>query len=160
VAQTQDQRRASRAVSAWLAHHERNTAWLVRQTEADPGTIGDFLNGNRWPKFKTQGRIEKALGWAAGTLTAIADGDEVPELGIGESGSQEGAVGGDTQDAQQFVESLTGERLQWSHQRGPAAGDPAKQSRDRPHGRPHRSSVESGLGALSERVAKLEEPRA
>lgn len=98
MAQTQDQRRASRAVTAWLAHHERNTAWLVRQTEADPGTIGDFLNGNRWPKFKTQGRIEKALGWPAGTMTAISDGAEPPNLDT--------AVGGDTQDAETEDELL------------------------------------------------------
>lgn len=80
MAQTHDQRRASRGVSAWLAHHERNIAWLIRKTKADAGTIGDFLNGNRWPKFQNQGRIEKAIGWPAGTLTAIADGAEVPGL--------------------------------------------------------------------------------
>lgn len=91
MAQTRDQRRASLAVSAWLAHNERNTAWLVRQTEADPGTIGDFLNGNRWPKFRTQGRIEKALGWAAGTLTEIADGGPAPD-------AAEPPVGADTDD--------------------------------------------------------------
>lgn len=90
MAQTQGQRRASLAVAAWLAHEERNVAWLVRQTGSDPGTLGDFLNGNRWPKFNTQGRIEKALGWPAGTITAIADGAEAPEPGA--------HVGGVTED--------------------------------------------------------------
>lgn len=99
MAQTQDQRRASLAVSAWLAHNERNTAWLVRQTEADPGTIGDFLNGNRWPKYKTQGRIEKALGWAPGTLTAIADGAPAPD-------ATETPVGDDTENAAEVDELL------------------------------------------------------
>lgn len=98
VAQTKGQRRASRAVSAWLAHEERNAAWLVRQTGADPGTIGDFLNGNRWPKFATQGRIEKALGWTSGTLTAVADGDDPPEPGA--------TVSGPAQDADQEVSDL------------------------------------------------------
>lgn len=98
MAQTQHQRRASHAVAAWLAHHERNISWLVRQTEIDPGTIGDFLNGNRWPKFKTQGRIEKALGWPAGTLTSVADGAEAPD--------PESSVGGDAQDAPQEDELL------------------------------------------------------
>jgi hypothetical protein len=102
VAQTQDQRRASRAVGTWLAHHERNAAWLVRQTEADPGTIGDFLNGNRWPKYKTQGRIEKALGWPAGTLMDIADGGEPPEV----DAEPAQGVGGDTQDAETEDELL------------------------------------------------------
>lgn len=91
MAQTQGQRRASRAVTAWLANEERNAAWLVRQTGADAGTIGDFLNGNRWPKFKTQGRIEKALGWQPGTLTEVADGAQPP--------SMEATVGGDAEDA-------------------------------------------------------------
>jgi len=95
VAQTQTQRRASRAVATWLAHREANAAWLVRQTGSDPGTIGDFLNGNRWPKFKTQGRIEKALSWPPGTLTAIADGAEPPDP----EAEPDAAVGGDEQDA-------------------------------------------------------------
>lgn len=89
MAQTQGQRRASLAVVAWLTHEERNVAWLVRQTGSDPGTLGDFLNGNRWPKFNTQGRIEKALGWPAGTITAIADGAEAPEPGAGVGGGSE-----------------------------------------------------------------------
>lgn len=80
MAQTQHQRRASLAVGAWLSHHERNAAWLVRQTEADPGTIGDFLNGNRWPKYATQGKIEKAIGWPAGKMSGIADGEDAPPL--------------------------------------------------------------------------------
>ncbi|WP_248582560.1 hypothetical protein [Nocardioides sp. InS609-2] len=94
MAQTETQRRASRAVARWLAHREANTAWLVRQTGSDPGTIGDFLNGNRWPKFKTQGRIEKALSWPAGTLTAIADGADAPDPDV----NQPENVGGDTHD--------------------------------------------------------------
>lgn len=80
MAQSSGQRRASQAVVAWLAHHEQNAAWLARQTKADPGTIGDFLNGNRWPKYGTQGKIEKAVDWPAGTLTAIADGGDPPAL--------------------------------------------------------------------------------
>lgn len=78
--QTDRQRRASRAVAAWLAHHERNATWLVRHSGADPGTIGDFLKGSRWPKYTTQGKIEKALEWPAGTLTEIVDGAEPPPL--------------------------------------------------------------------------------
>lgn len=96
MAQTEDQRRASRAVATWLSYHERNAAWLVRQTEADPGTIGDFLNGNRWPKFRTQGRIEKALGWPPGAMTAIADGANAPDPTVQDVAT----VGGDTQDAE------------------------------------------------------------
>jgi hypothetical protein len=154
--QTPHRRRASLAVSAWLSHHERNPAWLARQTEADPGTIGTFLSGSTWPKLKTQGRIEKALGWPAGTLTAIADGAEPPPLDGG-SALQDPVVGGDTQDAQQFVESLTGERLQSGVTNEDLLREilRSRSEADRMAGRIE--SVESGLGALSERVAKLEE---
>jgi hypothetical protein len=160
VAQTQSQRRASLAVSAWLAHHDRNPAWLVRQTKADPGTIGDFLNGNRWPKLGTQGRIEKAIGYPAGELTAIADGAEPPALKDGKA-SPDGTVGGDPQDAQQFVESLTGERVQG----GVTNEDLLREIvRSRAESDQFRAEVvdrldvvEIGVESLSSRVAKLEE---
>lgn len=80
MAQTDTQRRASDAVAAWLARHHRNPAWLVDVTGADPGTIGDFLNGSRWPKLGTQGKIEQAVGWPAGTIRHIGNGGEVPPL--------------------------------------------------------------------------------
>lgn len=79
MAQTQAQARASDAVAAWLASHHRNPAWLVEAARADPGTIGDFLNGQRWPKLGTQGRIEEALGWPAGTIRQIGNGGPVPD---------------------------------------------------------------------------------
>ncbi len=79
--QSSAQQRASDRVAAWLAHHEKNPAWLVDETKADPGTIGDFLNGSRWPKLGTQGRIERALGWRAGTIRQIGNGADPDELG-------------------------------------------------------------------------------
>lgn len=79
--QTPDQRRASQAVAAWLAANEKNPAWLVHQTKADAGTIGDFLNGKRWPKVGTQGKVEKALGWPAGAIRQIGLGEEPASVG-------------------------------------------------------------------------------
>jgi hypothetical protein len=52
--------------------HGWNIGRLADATKADPGTIGDFLNGERWPKLGTQGRIEEALGWPAGIIRQIA----------------------------------------------------------------------------------------
>lgn len=75
--QTPAQRRASDAVAAWMAARRRNNAWLVDVSNADPGTIGDFLNGRRWPKLGTQGRIEAALGWPSGTIRQIGNGADV-----------------------------------------------------------------------------------
>lgn len=80
MAQTKNQQRAAHAVAAWMAQHEWNNTQLVAKAEADPGTIGDFLNGKRWPKIGTQGRIEKALGWTPGTLRSIAMGGPAPDL--------------------------------------------------------------------------------
>jgi hypothetical protein len=80
MAQTESQRRASDAVASWLAMRRRNPTWLVAETGADPGTIGDFLSGSRWPKLATQGKIEAAVGWAPGTIRQIGNGGEVPAL--------------------------------------------------------------------------------
>lgn len=79
MAQTKNQQRAAQAVAAWMAQNEWNNTQLVTKADADPGTIGDFLNGKRWPKIGTQGRIEKALGWAPGTLRSIAMGGPSPD---------------------------------------------------------------------------------
>lgn len=81
MSQTSLQRRASDRVAAWLSENERNPSWLVRATGADPGTIGDFLNGKRWPKTGTQGKIEHALGWPPGAIRVLADGGDPWLLG-------------------------------------------------------------------------------
>lgn len=77
--QTPSQQRAADTVAKWLAANEKNPAWLVDATGADPGTIGDFLNGLRWPKLGTQGKIEKALGWPSGCIRQIGNGSD-PEV--------------------------------------------------------------------------------
>lgn len=90
--QNTHQRRASSKVAAWMARNELNNAWLAAKAGADLGTIGDFLNGHRWPKRSTQGRIEKALGWPAGSIHQIGQGDEL-DLPM-----ELPTVGADTQD--------------------------------------------------------------
>lgn len=75
--------RARLAVHAELAHRQWTNTDLSRQAEADIATISDFLSGARWPKSPTQGRIEAAIGWPPGTITAIAAGMDVPPVGGG-----------------------------------------------------------------------------
>lgn len=96
--QTPNQRRASDAVAAWLAKHHKNPAWLVDEAKADPGTISDFLAHERWPKIGTQGRLEDALGWPAGTIRQIGNGTDldIDQLIATAPGA---AVGGSAQDA-------------------------------------------------------------
>ena len=83
--------RARLAVAAELAHREWSPSRLARESGADPGTIGDFLGGKRWIKLPTQGKVERALGWRAGTLAAIEAGQEPPQIGD--------SLGGDTEDS-------------------------------------------------------------
>ncbi|MCW2542821.1 MAG: hypothetical protein JWM40_373 [Frankiales bacterium] len=73
--------RARLAVAAELAHREWSPGRLAAESGADPGTIGDFLSGKRWIKLPTQGKIERALGWPAGTTSAIEAGAEPPAIG-------------------------------------------------------------------------------
>ncbi|MBO9522293.1 MAG: hypothetical protein J7518_12215 [Nocardioidaceae bacterium] len=79
MAQNHHQRRAADAVAARMAHLEWNNSQLVAVARVDAGTVGDFLNGKRWPKIGTQGKIEKALSWPLGMLRAIAAGAAVPD---------------------------------------------------------------------------------
>lgn len=101
--QTKDQRRASDAVAAWLAHHEKNNAWLAEATGLDVGTVGTFLSGKTWPKVGNQGKFEKALGWPAGTIRQIARNGVIPDGLLDLTPTS--AVGGDTQDARAYVKS-------------------------------------------------------
>lgn len=103
MAQNTTQRRASDLVAAWLARNEKNPAWLVDQTGADPGTIGDFLNGLRWPKTGTQGKIEKALGWHPGTIRQIGNGADIDPPMVSLRKDIPTSVGGNTDDADSLL---------------------------------------------------------
>ncbi|MEP7738571.1 hypothetical protein ABKW28_13015 [Nocardioides sp. 31GB23] len=88
-------------MASWLAHHEKNNAWLVTATGMDAGTIGTFLGGSTWPKVGNQGKLEKALGWPAGTIRQIAHTGVVPDGLIETSPNSQPSkgVGGTAQDA-------------------------------------------------------------
>jgi hypothetical protein len=66
--------RARLAVTAELAARGWSPAKLAQEAGADPGTIGDFINGKRWIKIPTQGKIERALAWPAGSISSIEAG--------------------------------------------------------------------------------------
>lgn len=75
---TRDVTAAARAVEAAMAELGWNVRDLAREARADAGTIGDFLSSERWPRAATRGRIEKALGWPAGTIREVAEGAPAP----------------------------------------------------------------------------------
>lgn len=79
--QTSTQRRASDAVAAWLAEHEKNQTWLKEVAGIDLGTVGSFLRGETWPKLGVQGKIEKALGWPSGSIRQIGNGAKPEDVG-------------------------------------------------------------------------------
>lgn len=56
-----------------------STAALAKSIGLDPGTVGDFLNGTRWPQAVTRAKLEEAVDWPTGSIAAIADGAPVPE---------------------------------------------------------------------------------
>jgi hypothetical protein len=49
-------------------------AAFAARAKVDTGTLGDFLNGGRWPHTPTRRKIETALGWPAGRISDLADG--------------------------------------------------------------------------------------
>lgn len=69
------------AVQAELGHRGWNIAQLREATGIDSGTLSDFLNGVRWPRIKTLGTIEKALGWPAGSVASMLAGGPPPTVG-------------------------------------------------------------------------------
>lgn len=69
---------ARRAVMRLMAERDWNPARLATEAGIDYGTAGDFLNGKRWPKVGTLGKIDRALGWTPGTLAAIGEELQAP----------------------------------------------------------------------------------
>lgn len=70
--------RARQAVYVAMAQREWNPTDLQRGAGLDPGTVGDFLNGSRWPRPKTLAKVERALGWPAGSIAAMELGADAP----------------------------------------------------------------------------------
>lgn len=78
--QVEGRARARRAVLTWLGEKGKPQSWLARTASVDPGTVNEFLQGNRWPANVTRAKIEAALGWEVGTIMAIAEGATTPEI--------------------------------------------------------------------------------
>lgn len=44
------------------------------KAKIDPGTLGDFLDGKRWPQGRNRAKIEEALGWPVGSIEDLSEG--------------------------------------------------------------------------------------
>jgi transcriptional regulator with XRE-family HTH domain len=51
-----------------------SAAAVAQRANVDPGTVRDFLAGERWPWTSSRARIEKALDLKPGVLELIANG--------------------------------------------------------------------------------------
>jgi hypothetical protein len=63
-----------------------NIQQLMDESGLDRSTLGDFLDGKRWPQSRTLGAIERALDWPVSSIAQMLEGGEPP------------AVGGDVKD--------------------------------------------------------------
>lgn len=68
-----------------------STPELARVAGVDPKTVRALESGERWPQDTSRAKIEKALGWAAGSLDDYAGGGQ---LRIIEKGPAVGKVSG------------------------------------------------------------------
>lgn len=89
-----------RYVSSYMSRVGWNPGDLAREAGIDPGTAGDFLNGSRWPKIRTLGRIEQAVQLEPGMLVTLANasGDDVQSI-LGQLSGSARAVSGAAHDA-------------------------------------------------------------
>lgn len=76
-------------VAQAMAEKELSRSDLARRAGIDPGTLGDFLDGHRWPKAPTQGKVERAVGWEPGTIAAVQAGEPVD---VGARGQDQGTT--------------------------------------------------------------------
>lgn len=142
MAQNKNQKAATDAVANWLTHNELNNTWLAEATGLDPGTIGDFLKYERWPKTGTQGKIEKVLGWPAGSIRQMGHGKalDLPMERVDVS------VGPESEDAS-YVEG-PGEKVESDVSNADVLRAIEQMRRD----------MQDMVAGLSERVDRLEQP--
>lgn len=72
-----DRDAARRRVEEELADRGWNIADLAREAGVDPGTVGDFVGGSRWPQFSTRGKLAAAFGWTPDSIDRAARGEEI-----------------------------------------------------------------------------------
>jgi transcriptional regulator with XRE-family HTH domain len=71
---TENQRRAAAFVRHAAVAQKLGRGEIATAAGVDPGTVGDFLNGKRWPTLSNREAICAAVGVSADMVQAIADG--------------------------------------------------------------------------------------
>ncbi len=81
VDKAEARRRVRVAVKAEMGRRRWNIQQLIDASGLDRSTVGDFLDGTRWPQQRTLGAIEEALGWPSGSIPEVLEGGEPPSVG-------------------------------------------------------------------------------
>lgn len=68
------------AVRVRMAEEGWDATDVAARGGLDVGTVRDFLNGDRWPRSSSQGKIEKGLDWPAGSIAIIEAGGDPPTV--------------------------------------------------------------------------------
>lgn len=68
--------RARQRVSDEMVKRSLGPVELARVAGVDPATVGDFLNGRRWPQPGNRHKIAVALGWAPEGIDLLVRGEE------------------------------------------------------------------------------------
>jgi transcriptional regulator with XRE-family HTH domain len=82
------------AVKGEMGRRGWNIQQLMDATGLDRSTLGDFLEGKRWPQSRTLGAVEKALEWPVSSIALMLEGGDPP------------VVSGDTEDADHEEDTL------------------------------------------------------
>lgn len=79
----QEARRKVRvAVKGEMGRRGWNIQQLIDHSGLDRSTLGDFLDGRRWPQSRTLGAVEKALGWPVSSIALMLEGGDPPAVGV------------------------------------------------------------------------------
>lgn len=92
---TENQRRAAAFVRHAAVAQKLGRGEIATAAGVDPSTVGDFLNGKRWPTLANREAICAAVGVSADTVQAIADGvatDTPPSGGFADGPSGVGVT--------------------------------------------------------------------
>lgn len=73
-----DVRHVGRLVEARITALGLTATDVATRAELNPKTVRGLIAGDRWPRTSSRGRIEQVLGWPAGTIAAVGDGEAPP----------------------------------------------------------------------------------
>lgn len=91
MAESAGRQQAIELVRTEMVRRSTNPTELARDAGLGTNTVADLVNGKRWPRAATLGKLEAHLGWPAGRIDRVARGVESPEHAqVGQAHEAEG----------------------------------------------------------------------